>query len=535
VTFHLKVKNESTSDFSGIQFVNTLPELFTDIQADDPGFTYDKETRLLMWKDVSDPAQPLPLGKSINLTYTVTVDSEFKEAEIVDTASLSADNLKEPLSIETTLMLLDSDGSDLTMLDANGGDAQGLNGKVKVHLPKKSLDSPAAVFIRDSSQEHPSSSQEEPWLVFELGLRAPQEVVSLSPVKSENAIPAAMSTPSPAETSTSAPDTTPVAQENDQATLFEPVDASFKVPVELSVSLDGIADLSTLGADITPFLVTLDEETNTWVRVPLKKIDREANQVTAEIPHFSTWGVGLGSSFPTNSANILLFDSAYPSLYTGRSKYSLPIWTPAGRNGIQPDLALSYSSGSVDGVLGDVQAPWTGIGWSIDTAEIARKITNGGCSPCGGGSYGYENSFVLLLNGASYELLPDGSTPDRYHTREESFLYIQRHNDSLGNNSPSAQNATGEWWEVVEKDGTRWRLGWNADSEQLAAMKGYPGTNPPTGAWATLGYAGNEPNVAALRWRVDQVKDIYGNQMKFVYHEESRTVAGTSASYDRAS
>jgi hypothetical protein len=173
---------------------------------------------------------------------------------------------------------------------------------------------------------------------------------------------------------------------------------------------------------------------------------------------------------------------------------------------MQPDLALSYSSGSVDGVLGDVQAPWVGMGWSIDTAEIARKITNGACGTgCGvsGGSYGYENKFLLLLNGTGYELIPDTATAGRYHTKDESFLYIQLHNDALGNNNPAATNATGEWWEVVEKDGTRWRLGYTAGSEQRAAMSGYPGTNPPSGGWANLGYAGHAANVVALRWRVD--------------------------------
>ena len=48
-------------------------------------------------------------------------------------------------------------------------------------------------------------------------------------------------------------------------------------------------------------------------------------------------------------------------------------------------LSLSYSSGTVDGVLGDVQAPWVGEGWSIDGTEIVRKITTNG------NGYGYEN------------------------------------------------------------------------------------------------------------------------------------------------
>jgi RHS repeat-associated protein/uncharacterized repeat protein (TIGR01451 family) len=323
----------------------------------------------------------------------------------------------------------------------------------------------------------------------------------------------------------------PAIQEQDAITFLQPEEVKFEKPVEITVSFDGLLELSELGAEYAPYLVTLDEQSGTWVNVPLKSVDRKNNTITAETTHFSTWGAGVGPSF--KGANMLLYHTPYPSLFTGSSNYSLPIWTPPGRNGMQPSLALSYSSGTADGVLGDVQAPWVGMGWSIDTVEIARKITNGACTPCGSGSYGYEDKFILLMNGAGYELIPNGITPDRYHTKNESFLYIQRHNDVLGNSSTA--NLTGEWWEVVEKDGTRWRLGWNTDSEQLAAMKGYPGTNPPTGAWATLGYAGHAANVVASRWRADQVTDTYSNRMTIAYFEESRVVTGTSASYNQAS
>jgi RHS repeat-associated protein len=259
----------------------------------------------------------------------------------------------------------------------------------------------------------------------------------------------------------------------------------------------------------------------------------DAGTVTTEIGSFSTLGGGIGSSTPQNGANILQYDNPYPDLFMGRVSYSLPIWTPPGRNGMAPSLRLTYSSGTANGVLGDIQAPWVGMGWNIDTVEIIRKITNGNCDPCGNGAYGYENKFMLLLNGTGYELIPDGTTPGRYHTKIESFLYIQLHNDDLGNNAPTAANTSGEWWEVVQRDGTRFRLGWNADSEQLAAMAGYPGA--ATGTWSSLGYAGHATDVVALRWRVDLVTDTHGNQMSFAYFEENRPVAGASANYDRAS
>ena len=319
-----------------------------------------------------------------------------------------------------------------------------------------------------------------------------------------------------------------VVEEEDSLVEMKPVKAEFEQPVDVTVSFDGLANLGELSADLAPYMVTLDENSGTWVQVPLKAVDTANNTITAETTHFSTWGAGIGPSSPQNGANILLFDNAAPDLFSGRARFSLPIWTPTGRNGMAPSLSLSYSSGTVDGVLGDIQAGWAGMGWNVDTVEIARKITNGICTACGNGSYGYKNEFVLLFNGTGYELIPDGTT-GRYHTKSESFLYIQLHNSELGNNSPAAQNATGEWWEVVDTDGTRWRLGWNADSEQRAAMMGYPGDD--VGAWASLGYAGHATNVVAGRWRADQTVDVYGNQMAFTYDEETRTVVNPAGAF----
>lgn len=534
VTFTLEAMNNGASSITNLHFSNTLPEVFTYIQGE--GFTFDADTRELVWGSLSNPplqstAVLLP-GETFILEYLVRVEMGIEGAQIIDTANFGAAELAEPLTAGTTLTLVD-DQSSLTALDINGGEAFSVNGNISLDFPENALEAPVVVLIQDLGQELPGTPGQLPSMTLKLELLVPQEPQPISE-SSESLLTGAESVTSLEETSTPAPNDDPVLTENDQVIPLEAIEAQFNEPVELNISFDGLLDLESLTADTQPFLVTLDETSGVWVRVPLREIDREANPIKADLTHFSTWGIGFGPSFPQNGAGVLLFDNAYPTLFTGRAKYSIPLWTPPGRNGIAPSLALSYSSGSVDGVLGDVQAPWVGMGWSIDSAEIARKITTVSCtSPCSGGTYGYENEFVLLFNGTGHELFESPDTPGRYHTKEESFLYIQRHNDVLGN--ASSVNTTGEWWEVVEKDGTRWKLGSTVDSEQLAAMKGYTGTNPPATPWATLGYAGHAADVVALRWRVDQVTDVYDNVMTFSYYEESRTVAGTSASYDRAS
>ena len=240
--------------------------------------------------------------------------------------------------------------------------------------------------------------------------------------------------------------------------------ASFKSPAFIQINLDGYVDLSHIPAGQEPYVATYDETHKVWVKVPILSRDAASNTVTVKASHFSTWGAGLGESLPQNGANVLLFDSHYTSLFTGAARYSIPVWTPPGRAGMSPDISLSYSSATVDGVLGDLQASWVGEGWNIDGVEVVRKITT---SDTG---YGYEDAYPLSINGAMYVLLVDPYHPNRYYTQSEQgdFLYIERHNEALGNEKDvqgsSPQNTSGEWWEVVTKDGTRYRLGLNDDS-----------------------------------------------------------------------
>ncbi len=48
---------------------------------------------------------------------------------------------------------------------------------------------------------------------------------------------------------------------------------------------------------------------------------------------------------------------------------------PAGRGGLTPDPRLSYNSRRVDGILTWIQTDWLGLGWTLDSMAIVRKIT----------------------------------------------------------------------------------------------------------------------------------------------------------------
>jgi RHS repeat-associated protein len=62
-------------------------------------------------------------------------------------------------------------------------------------------------------------------------------------------------------------------------------------------------------------------------------------------------------------------DSVQPDLFTGAMSYQIPIEVPPGRNGMDPKLALSYSSRNANG--------WVGVGWDLEVGAIERSTRTG--------------------------------------------------------------------------------------------------------------------------------------------------------------
>ena len=288
---------------------------------------------------------------------------------------------------------------------SGGAEGQGAGGATETPTPEATA---TEVGPTETATPDATATEGEATPVATLAETA-TEVATLDPTPTPEATVTAEATEPPATPEiVEAPTTEEVAAEvealveteTDTQLALQPVEAAFDQPVEMTISFDGLTDLATLDAGYEPYLVTLDEASGIWIVMPIESVNAEANTITAEVSHFSTWGAGVGPSFPQNGAGVLLFDSAAPDLFGGNSHFSIPIWTPPGRNGMQPSLALSYSSGTANGVLGDIQSGWTGFGWSIGSIEVARKITTKLCAACGtGGAFGYKDEYILLFGG----------------------------------------------------------------------------------------------------------------------------------------
>lgn len=503
ITIRVDIRNNSGDEISNIRYYDTLNGEVKYISSADSSVRFNPTTGV-----VAFTKNNLEDGEKLSFSYSVQVNNN-PEKLVINTAELEYDRNGEIIAQTTSFGHVTSSNllnrNSLVLVPDRSGDKWASAGRYSLYLDEEVISQDVMASI--TSSEHRENG---PALQFDIDL-----------IK------------------TSAPITTSEGGLQEQnINLLTPLETEFKKPAYLEINLDDYFDLKNVPAGQEAFVATYDESLDIWVKVPIVNMDPISNSVTIAAAHFSTWGVGLGSSLPKNGANVLLFDQPYTSLFTGASRYSIPIWAPPGRAGMSPAVSLSYSSATMNGLLGDVQAPWVGAGWNIDSIEIVRKITTSS------NGYGYVNDFALTLNGSAYKLIQDTVTPSRYYTDHDSFLYIERHNYANGNaqwNGSFPTNDTGEWWEVVTTDGTRYRIGWNKDAEQLALMYGYKCTSngsnclTPDGAYASLGYAGLANNLVALRWRVDLIRDTHGNTIQYHYTESQPSGGTTIATFDRES
>ncbi|MBO7227757.1 MAG: hypothetical protein J6V33_09250, partial [Bacteroidales bacterium] len=188
----------------------------------------------------------------------------------------------------------------------------------------------------------------------------------------------------------------------------------------------------------------------------------------------------------------------------GTANLSYPLQIPAGRQGMQPNLALTYNSSGGNG--------WLGIGWDISIPCISLDTRWG--VPRYDANYETE---IYLLNGD--QLLTkndDGTTfrdmPHRTNIRQprlpdgtQFYARTSKAHDSIIRHGTNPQNY---WWEVIDRTGTTHYYGYYPDSARH--------TLPTT-------LADNNGNIA--RWVLTESRDLYGNTVRYYYdHVEVRNI-----------
>ncbi|CAA6807395.1 MAG: insecticidal toxin complex protein [uncultured Thiotrichaceae bacterium] len=196
---------------------------------------------------------------------------------------------------------------------------------------------------------------------------------------------------------------------------------------------------------------------------------------------------GLGEKFAANPV-------------TGTSSFSIPIATSTGRSGLDPELPISYDSGSGNGIFG--------FGWSLALPSITRKTDKG--LPRYRNA---EESDTFILSGAE-DLVPvldvdDNLTSDadysikRYRPRIEGlFARIERW---------TKQSNGDVHWRSISKDNILTIYGLDAGSR----------------------IADPADNSRIYSWLISETRDDKGNAIVYQYQQDNDADVDLSVAHEK--
>ncbi|WP_419702819.1 RHS repeat-associated core domain-containing protein [Promicromonospora sp. NFX87] len=247
---------------------------------------------------------------------------------------------------------------------------------------------------------------------------------------------------------------------------------------------------------------------------------------------------------------------------TGSLGWSYPIQVPSPAAGPSPELAIGYSSASLDGRVSSTnnQSSWVGDGWDMTSGFVERRYvpcsedrdeTSGGQNPnnasrkTGDLCWDSDNAF-LVFNGTSSALVKDDATgtTDAIEWRPESDdgTLVQQYGRPTGDAAKDDANWAGEYWKVTTTDGTTYFFGKDGR---------YSGdTLAQNSRWTVPVYSNhpNEPGYESafaesghqMGWRfnLDYVRDTSDNTMTYRYESETNRYGannntGATRSYTR--
>lgn len=239
---------------------------------------------------------------------------------------------------------------------------------------------------------------------------------------------------------------------------------------------------------------------------------------------------------------------------TGALSWKYPVKVPQVPGGLQPDVALGYSSQAVDGrtAASNNQPSWIGDGWSYEPGFIERRYKSCEDDKTGGTNTTkrfdqcwYNDNAVLNLGGKSTELVYESGKG--WHPESDSGEKIEKLTGAVNGDN------NGEHWKVTTPDGTQYFFGLN----RLPGWKdnGTAADDPVTNSAWTVPVFGNQSGEPcynasfpsgwcqqAWRWQLDYVVDLHGSAMSYHWTTEKNNYArafdastgkGTATPYTR--
>lgn len=264
-------------------------------------------------------------------------------------------------------------------------------------------------------------------------------------------------------------------------------DADYKkwIPVEkdsLMVSDNVIVALSDKGGDYVNGIIQVPESPQTSSYTPTMMSDIKAADPSS----------GMTLISPPEVSQ------------KGEANISYPIKIPAGRNGVQPNVSINYSSDGGNG--------WLGEGWGISTPAITIDTKWGvpTFDPT-------KESEIYNLNGEQLMYPKEKGQdwmPNRHQVigglyttdpknRTSNLNFTPRKQGSFTKIERLGSNTTDYYWKVTSTDGTVSWYGGKNSVEPNAVIKNV------------------QNNI--VHWALYMVEDVHGNNIKYIYNKQNFT------------
>ncbi|WP_285778969.1 polymorphic toxin-type HINT domain-containing protein [Microtetraspora sp. NBRC 13810] len=262
--------------------------------------------------------------------------------------------------------------------------------------------------------------------------------------------------------------------------------------------------------------------------------DVRRSRLTAEVaaaPAGTGGGLYAVAAAPSGSTGSFAASTLSPSAkwqvsaQTGDFSWSYPLRTPPSLGGPTPQLALTYSAGSVDGRTASTnnQPSWAGEGFDFTPGGFVERryksCNDDGVDPKNGEQCWGGDNATMMLGGRSTELVRDSAT-GAWRTKHDDGSRVEKVTGAVNGDND------GEHWKITTPEGTQYffglnRLpGWSAGKEETKSAWTMPVYGDDDGepchasdyasSWCQQGY----------RWNLDHIVDTHGNTLSYFYTQE---------------
>lgn len=258
-----------------------------------------------------------------------------------------------------------------------------------------------------------------------------------------------------------------------------------------------------------------DSNRKCWVALPRVEVDKQSACVVSKTTHFTDMINGvivapespetdaftptmmndIKAADPTSKINIIMPPTANNR---GSANLTYPFEMPPARNGMQPQLALSYNS---DGGSG-----WAGEGWDISIPTITVDTR------WGVPRYNISHeSETYLLNGQMLAMMRDTCMTvahrDSTLSRVADRQFFLRQGGDFSKIVRKGSSLDSYYWEITDRNGVVYTYGGNDN----AVLKD------------TITDVHGNRRLVAAEWKLTRVQETHGDYMVYEYENKATT------------